>query len=201
MHSIGWENILPIFFLAQQFEADVQPFGSNKEYFAEPATFCDSHQRCFNRGQLKGMIGYMIGKEYHELNTLELSASGIWLNYHALVYPGAPIDSVFWTFGETLKEHNQTIYNNHIHIKWLSSQDRLAYYSTNFVITITDSPNVARSVACGYRPPFQTRSKIQLEIFRYENLLHIVNMCFPEGPKYGCVEHLQNVTLIRCAKT
>lgn len=198
--SVKCMPLFLILFALEQFNAEMQMFGSNKEYIPEKATFCNSHRRCFERGMTKGMTGYLIGKEYRELDALKLSKSGIWLNYHALLYSGTPNESEFWTFGETSGEHSQTIFHDYIDSEWLSRYQRLSFYSTNFVIESTASPTISRTFACGYRPIHKASIKIQREIFRLDKEKNTAVLCFSKGPGYGCTNSLQNVTLISCGK-
>ncbi|THD19416.1 hypothetical protein D915_009895 [Fasciola hepatica] len=173
-------------------------FAPNKEYFTKIAMFCDAHRECFERGQSKKMIGYMIGKEYTELNALQSITSDIWLNYNALLHQKNTDRADRWIFGETLNDSSRNVYRNYIKPKH-SEATRNSVYTSASWIEPTNSGDDRKPFACGYHH-LQTRNlELSLERFVLDHTRNSHQIHFFEHATEGCFGKACNVSLLECA--
>lgn len=189
-----------VFFLARLIGADIRKFGKNKEYFSETRTFCDAHQRCFERGRLINMVGYLIGREYKELNVLQPISSDMWLNYHALSVGSKPTQAWMWRFESSQNGEGGEIFHDFIDKKVLNGSVRFAVYSTNCVPKPTYNQWERRPFACGYRPLGKIGLRIRHEKFVLVNMEKAKYLFFKETDVHGCFANWTDVTQLECAK-
>ncbi|TPP65551.1 hypothetical protein FGIG_03755 [Fasciola gigantica] len=184
--------------LFRLYGTDSLAFAPNKEYFTESAMFCDAHRECFERGQSKKMIGYMIGKEYMELNALQPIASDIWLNYNALLHQNNTDKADRWIFGETLNESSSHVYRNYIK-PMHSEATRNSVYTSASRIKPSNSGDDRKPFACGYHHLRKRNLEISPERFVLDHTRSFNQIHFVEHATEGCFGEACNVSLLECA--